>query len=302
MHACSSSAFADRSLSFLACARACACVCVRSLGHVCALDASSPPPRVPQLALLFTAIVTFVEVAFVEASGKVDGLFIINRCVDGIFTVDMVMQFFLMYPQQPKSVQDTVRWVHDHDKIARNYATSWFPIDLISILVSGFDIVPLLLPDNTAVAEAAVAEAGRRLSEAAEEEGGSIGSLKVLRIIRILRLVKLVRLVRSSRIMKRFESRMAINYGHLALFKCLVGLLIASHWYACIWGLIATFESESFDQTWYAAFGYCSFSPDDGGYIEAFASANPGDADAQTAYSKQYGQETNWECVGPTEK
>ena len=39
-------------------------------------------------------------------------------------------------------------------------------------------------------------------------------------------------LVRSSRIMKRLESRVAINYGHMALFKCLFGLIIASHWCA----------------------------------------------------------------------
>ena len=48
-----------------------------------------------------------------------------------------------MYPQQPKSVQDTVRWIHDQDRIAMNYVKSWFPIDLISILVSGFDFLSL---------------------------------------------------------------------------------------------------------------------------------------------------------------
>jgi len=240
------------------------------------------------LALLFTAIVTFVEVAFVENSGRADGLFIINRCVDCIFTTDMILQFFLIYPQQPKSVQDTVRWVHDHDKIVANYGKSWFPIDLISILVSGFDIVPLLLPVPEVIEGAA-----------AEDPGDD---LKVLRMIRILRLVKLVRLVRSSRIMKRFESRMAVNYGHLALFKCLVGLLIASHWYACLWGLMTSFESESFDQTWYAAFGYCQFDPPDGGLTEAYASANPGNSSAAALYAKQYSSERNWTCVGPTEK
>ena len=45
-----------------------------------------------QSALIFTAVVTFVEVAFVEPSGCVDALFIINRCIDAIFVVDMVLQ------------------------------------------------------------------------------------------------------------------------------------------------------------------------------------------------------------------
>jgi len=241
-------------------------------------------------ALLFTAIVTFVEVAFVEASGKVDGLFIINRCVDFIFFTDMILQFFLMYPQQPQSVQDTVRWVHDWDKIVKQYAKSWFPLDLISILVSGFDFVSL--------------DHGRATGEVVGtgQDSGDVSSLKVLRIIRILRLVKLVRLVRSSRIMKRFESRMAINYGHLALFKCLVGLLISSHWYACIWGLIATFEADNYNNTWYATFGYCWFTPDDGGYMEAYASANPDNATAVELYSSQVSSELQYTCAGPTER
>ena len=95
---------------------------------------------------------------------------------------------------------------------------------------------------------------------------------------------------------------MAINYGHLALAKCLVLLIISSHWYACIWGLVATFESDNFDQTWYASFGYCSFAPADGGLLGDQAAAAPNDAELQAAAAKQLGNELNWECVGPTER
>lgn len=253
-----------------------------------------------QAALLFTAVVTVVEVAFVEPPGYVDELFIVNRCIDGIFLIDMVLQFFLMYPRQPKSVQDTVRWIHDFDRIAMNYLQSWFPIDLISILVSGFDFLSLTgeSPQGCGKIEGASFEDSAAAADATS-------SLKVLRIIRILRLVKLVRLVRSSRIMKRLEARMAINYGHLALVKCLVGLIICSHWFACTWGLIATFEFDRFDNSWYAVFGYCSFRPTDGGILEAAYQASPGNATLKAMYDKQYGSETNWCCEGtgtPTKK
>lgn len=251
-------------------------------------------------ALLFTAVVTFVEVAFVEPPGYVDALFIVNRCIDGIFIVDMFLQFFLMYPQQPKSVQDTVRWIHDQDRIAMNYVKSWFGIDLISILVSGFDFLSLTGPQSTGCGK--VPETSAADTAAAAD---AASQLKVLRIIRILRLVKLVRLVRSSRIMKRLESRMAINYGHLALVKCLVGLIICSHWFACLWGLIATFESDKFDNSWYAVFGYCSFNPIDGGTLEKSFQADPSNSTLKAAYDKQYSSEPNWCCEGtgtPTKK
>ena len=50
----------------------------------------------PQLALIFTAIVTPYEVSFVEPStSPTDPLFIMNRVVDGIFIIDMCIHFVL---------------------------------------------------------------------------------------------------------------------------------------------------------------------------------------------------------------
>eukprot|EP00965_Chrysotila_dentata_P222733 6193142-Pleurochrysis_carterae.AAC.2 len=49
------------------------------------------------MALVFTALVTPYEVAFLSAaSSPLDPLFIINRVVDLIFLADMVVQFLLM--------------------------------------------------------------------------------------------------------------------------------------------------------------------------------------------------------------
>jgi len=189
-------------------------------------------------ALLFTAIVTFVEVAFVDGSGEVDGLFIINRVVDLVFLLDLGLQFFLMYAYQGNSPTDSVRWIHDPAKIRRQYLRGWFALDAFSIGVSGFDFLAL---------------------KAVSGEGGGGANLKVFRMIRMARLIKLVRLVRSSRILKRFETRMAINYGTLSLIKIGVGLLITSHWTACIWGLQTQWESPR--ATWYVYFGYCKFVP-----------------------------------------
>ena len=125
-----------------------------------------------------------------------------------------------------QSATDTVRWIHDPDAIAKNYAKTWFFPDVFSIMVSGFDFVTL---NSMQICSSSETEALAAEFAASPTDGSDVSTLRVLRIIRVARLVKLVRLVRSSRIMKRFESRAAINYGHLALFKCLVGLIISAH-------------------------------------------------------------------------
>ena len=53
------------------------------------------------VALIFTALVTPYEVAFIPAArvGS-EPLFIINRVVDGIFLLDVVFHFFLVYHEE----------------------------------------------------------------------------------------------------------------------------------------------------------------------------------------------------------
>jgi hypothetical protein len=69
------------------------------------------------IALIFTAVVTPFEVAFL--TGPLDplsGLFIVNRLVDAIFVVDMILQFFVMYQRESDDMQagamgETSHWV-----------------------------------------------------------------------------------------------------------------------------------------------------------------------------------------------
>lgn len=266
-------------------------------------------------ALVFTAIVTTAEVAFVDSPGCIDALFIINRCVDFIFVMDGFLQFFLMYPQAPKSATETIVWVHDQDKIAMHYLTTWCFPDFFSVGVAVFDLIALNRADGgpwsvcpvPGMPTSSIGPDGflRPDEQMTQDLGGSaMGTLKLLRIIKLMKLTKLIRLVRSSRIMKRFESRTAINYGHLALFKSLVLLVIASHWFACIWGLITTFEEGAYDSSWYVVFGYCQFdtlrTPDAGG-VQAAYLANPTD-DNYAASRLQLGSDIYYSCVAAQDR
>ena len=88
---------------------------------------------------------------------------------------------------------------------------------------------------------------------------------------------------------------MAINYGHLALGKTLIILLLSGHWYACIWGLMCTFQSPK--DHWYTNFGYCSFTPTDGGLIADLVAA--GNSSLQAALDAQLDDDSQYECMGP---
>ena len=203
-------------------------------------------------ALIFTAIVTPLEVSFFRSPDYVDALFIINRMVDMIFIVDMVIQFFLMY-KAPPDLRGAGLWITDHRKIAWNYLTGWFLIDLISVVVSAFDVI-------------ALASAYQARADNIKSGSSQLSRLTFFRVIRILRLVKLVRLMRASRLFSRWEARIAIDYGTMALIKCMVGVSLVGHWFACIWSLqtelaVAMGDEQALLQSWKYFNGFCAEGP-----------------------------------------
>ena len=178
-------------------------------------------------ALVFTAVITPVEVAFFTpppvAERWGDELFLCNRVMDCIFILDMLLQLRIAY--QIDTVHG-VQWIKHPTMIAIHYlASKWFWLDLVSILTSVFDLV-----------------------------GGDGTDLKGLRAVRTLRLVKLVKLLRTSRIFKRWEMRFSINYSHLTLCGVVIMVCLSCHWCACVWGLQATFDPLN---SWMGAKEHC---------------------------------------------
>jgi hypothetical protein len=99
------------------------------------------------IALLFTAIVTPVEVGFMSIPQDrwQDPLFLTNCGVDVIFILDLLLQFVLMYPATGSvagvTTHGSSNMVDDLRLIAKNYLFSWwFALDFFSIGVSGFDM------------------------------------------------------------------------------------------------------------------------------------------------------------------
>ena len=192
-----------------------------------------------QLALVFTATVTPFEVALLEP--MFDPLFFTNRVVDVIFSIDVIIQFLTMTEKSTQSLTHGTVWVTEPLAIACNYIKSWFFLDVFAIAVSGFDVYAV-------IAQQISGEAPTDLS-----------NLTILKTMRILRLFKLMRLLRTSRIAKRWETRMAIDYAMLSIFKCVVGVILASHWMACVWVLQAFIASPTPMPSWLGDDGYCIY-------------------------------------------
>ena len=77
---------------------------------------------VTMLALVFTALVTPFEVSFLSAPTKwadIDMLFILNRLIDVIFSADLVLNFFMMFPMADP--EQGVRWIDSRKQIVHHY-------------------------------------------------------------------------------------------------------------------------------------------------------------------------------------
>lgn len=167
------------------------------------------------LMMLFTALVTPYEVAFMDG-GTVDFLFVLNRLVDLLFLIDLGINFLAPYQGSGK---DDGQWVHDGRKIAQHYLRTWFTIDVVSLLP--YDIVGMLV----------------------ESDDVDVSQLKVVRIVRLFRLLKLFRVLRASRIMKRWETLVDLNYKIISLVKFALIMCFVAHWMACGWALTGSMSS-----------------------------------------------------------
>ncbi len=103
-----------------------------------------------------------------------------------------------------------------HKKIARNYLTSWFFIDLISVM-------PIQL-----------------ISEEISRNYNTLTRIirfpRLLKIIRMTKLVKLTRVIKEkNKILSFFVDVLRIQAGSERLFLSVITIIIACHCATCFW-------------------------------------------------------------------
>ena len=98
------------------------------------------------IALIYTAVITPWETAFITVDETRppwgEGWFLINRLVDLIFLIDMILQFFIMYPLEQKTATSQIVYVTDRRKIANYYLLGWFPLDVRDTAVACIYVNP----------------------------------------------------------------------------------------------------------------------------------------------------------------
>ena len=186
------------------------------------------------ILLLFTATVTPFEIAFIPTDPD-SLMFLINRFVDACFICDMVFNFMLAY-----EAEDEGMWVISHRLIAKRYLRGWFTIDLLSCIP--YTLISMSIKSSVD-------------AEAAE----FVEQLVILRVVRLLRLIKLLRILRASRVLRRWESKLALSYATMSLIK--FGVLVAtmSHWIACALAMTPQIEQavnyQGFSDSWFESNG-----------------------------------------------
>ena len=174
------------------------------------------------LGMVLVSTLTPFEIAFIQGNPRADSaLFVINQLINLIFTVDLVLNFFLPYEHEKK-------FVRSRAKIAMHYLRFWFFIDLISIFP--FDLCFL---------------AG--VFGPLESPTIDPRTLRTVRIVRLVRILKMMRVMRGSRIFLRWQDSLGVAYTMRALIFWVNSIAATLHWGACLWRLIADVQGTSRD-------------------------------------------------------
>jgi len=173
--------------------------------------------------LLTTAILTPYETAFLAPT--MNAIFVFDRVVDMSFLLDMILQFFLAYPD-PRRPE---RLIKAPRSIMLHYLTGWFIFDLLSLLPVDLYCIHVG-PENF-----------------------NVMGFRDFEIFRMVRLVRLLRLARWSSIFDRWHTSFGITYAWLTLLKFFASVVFCCHWMACLWGGIAVHLEGHGEVNWLSA-------------------------------------------------
>ena len=184
-------------------------------------------------ALLFTALVTPVEVSFLEEGMYMSPLWWINRFIDLAFLVDMVITFNMAFQEHSDKGG---HWVYNRRAITRNYLLGWFVIDLFS--VAPFFLITLDYSSPWGPSEE------QPLAERTQYSSATRATV-LFRIVKLLRMLKLTRVFKATRVIERHLldvalHRWEVTYSMLKIAKLLLVLCMYSHFQACLWGLFSS--------------------------------------------------------------
>ena len=219
---------------------------------------------VMMLALMFTAIITPVEVALIDEGACITVLWILNRVIDLLFMIDIIIIFNMAYQEEGIKVT----WVYSRKRIAARYLRGYFWVDFLSILpfwITGFVLLDMPMGGYWCSAASVPLSSGlvtRADALADMAVGGDSNDGVVVRIsatvkiIKLMRMIKLARIAKASRVLKRvgddiLMGKLEMTFAQIKLIKMFLWISLIAHWQACMFSLVASYiRSESDAPTW----------------------------------------------------
>jgi hypothetical protein len=190
------------------------------------------------MILLLAYVATFVpfNICFnLDFTGELSTMDIVDAIVDILFAVDIVINFLSTYEDPATQIP-----VIDIKKIASNYITGWFLIDIIAVFPTQI-IEDIVTGDQSQNGHQIKLVRLARLP-------------RLYRLIRILRMLKMIRIFRKTQQFKEYISSFNISVGMIRMLNVLGLQFFMVHLMACFWFLAATFEDNLYD-TWVGAKG-----------------------------------------------
>lgn len=181
------------------------------------------------IMLIYIAVVTPFRIGFDQPALGV--WLILETALDVLFLADVVVNFFTAVQKNPSDTH----LIYDLRTIAKRYLLGFFAIDIFSSIP--FDLI--------------VHYSGQYNSMSGADSAKTLKSSKVVRMLRIAKFSKLARLTRGVAIFRR-----TVDYINLAghffftIAKIVVLTLFIGHLVACGFGMIATFDSTTYPDSW----------------------------------------------------
>ena len=144
-----------------------------------------------------------------------------NFFVDFWFLIDILINCRTGYLRDGHFVNEDL-------KALRHYLRGWFCLDFIGSFPINFILQ--------------ISSAGCTGEECALDRAN-----RTLRMLRLFKLVKLTRMLKLTRYLEDVEQVVKFNPAVLRVFRLCIWMIIACHWFGCIWWLVADWEMTPAD-------------------------------------------------------
>ncbi|KAM3133635.1 hypothetical protein pb186bvf_014322 [Paramecium bursaria] len=175
--------------------------------------------------------------------------------VDSLFMLDILISFNTTF-------YDKGVVIHDRKKIALNYLSSWFILDILSSFPYDLVLNDVSANELASDAQTETQTSTQTQSSTSKNLASAIELIRLFRFMRFIKIVRLLRLAKLKVIFDKFDELISSNLllsTIISFIKLCCFVVFWSHWLGCIFHFIAQqedpldnwlFHFELYDESW----------------------------------------------------